>query len=93
MPDLDAKGGGGWTRVGQGIGGEKGCWGDARSKDCNGAANVFLRETYLYKDTTINGIPHTAIRFEGHATLRSPAAALVSPACPHAQTAATARAL
>ena len=66
MPDFDdGLQNGGWTLVGRAVGGAKGCWAAGGAQGCNiyGMSNV--AKSFRLKDSTIQSIPHTQIRWQG----------------------------
>ena len=70
MTDLDKWYGGGWTMVGRGVGNAMGCWGKPGGQDCNANSMTNTRLSFLYKDQTINGIPHDTIWYQGFGTVK-----------------------
>jgi len=71
MADWDSEYGGGWTMVGRGVGGNPDCWLQAGEEGCNAWSMWDTRKSFMYKDNTINGIPHTAIWYQGYGTIKA----------------------
>lgn len=69
--DWDSEYGGGWTMVGRGVGGNPDCWLQAGEEGCNAWSMWDTRKSFMYKDNTINGIPHTAIWYQGYGTIKA----------------------
>lgn len=73
MDDKMGQGNGGWTMVGRGVGGNIACWQEAGPTGCNidgTSKQVNIRQTFIYSDQTISGIPHTAILYSGFGSVK-----------------------